>query len=161
MYGLGWDSGHRFMDDGRSLSSQLEQVADLVSRLTTGRSHLKFWHWQTRSYAQHIGLNTTIDKLDKNTDKLAESLNGHYTAACDGEMARPLFAPDAHRLPYKELADAIPDAQDQITVYLRRLDSSCDHAMAALTSAKFADLENIIQDIKGIINRGIFFLSLQ
>jgi hypothetical protein len=110
-------------------------------------SQIKIFHWQTRSYAQHIALGNAYENLDKLFDRFVEVYYGKYGRP-DKEMNYG-FSLDSYSA--QTLVNIIQEFKDKILA-----DLSED-----LANGSNKDLLNIKDEIEAEINQLMYLLSLE
>lgn len=109
-------------------------------------SQIKIFHWQTKSYAQHIALGNVYEALDKLFDRFVEVYYGKYGRP-NKEMNYG-FSLDSYSP--QSLVNVIQEYKDKIMA-----DLSED-----LANGENKDLLNIKDEIEGEINQLLYLLTL-
>lgn len=109
-------------------------------------SQIKIFHWQTKSYAQHIALGNAYEALDKLFDRFVEVYYGKFGRP-NKEMNYG-FSLDSYYP--QSLVNVIQEYKDKIMA-----DLSED-----LANGENKDLLNIKDEIEGEINQLLYLLTL-
>lgn len=110
-------------------------------------NQIKIFHWQTRSYAQHIALGNAYENLDKLFDRFVEVYYGKYGRP-EKEMQYG-FSLDSYSL--QSFVNVIQEYKDKIMA-----DLSQD-----LANGENKDLLNIKDEIEAEINQLMYLLTLE
>jgi len=112
------------------------------------QAQLRILHWQTTSYAEHKAFGKTYDDLDDLIDKLIEVVQGKYGRIFFGGI-------DAIQLSdYSNL---------KINVFIMDTEMfyTSEIFTCGLTQGADSEIDNILQEIRGVIERLKYLLTLR
>jgi DNA-binding ferritin-like protein len=109
-------------------------------------NQLKVFHWQTKSYAQHIALGEAYETLDELFDKFVEVYYGKYGRP-EKEME---YGYKAYSYKLESVVSTIQEYKDTILASLAE----------DLSSGSNSDLLNIKDEIESEINKLLYLLTL-
>ena len=119
-------------------------LAPLVAALP----QIQIYHWQTRSYSEHVALGGLYDELSDLVDKFIET----YASGSDRQ---PLKFPTAlPLLPYSSVESA-PELLRGLIEYISTGD------LNNVVVGTNTDLANIADDMVGVLNRTLYRLTLK
>jgi hypothetical protein len=109
------------------------------------RIQIQFVHWQTKNYAIHIATDLFISKLDKKLDDLVEIYQGKYNTR--------IYFDKNMKFSIQNNINII----QHIKLYIEHF----NNILQFITLSHNDELINIIDDIKNIINKFLYQLSLK
>lgn len=125
--------------NGRTNSSN--GGSGLVAYLFKLQIEVKMFHWQTRSYAAHVGMGELFDKIVALTDELIEQYMGLYgrvRMASNASVAIPNMTKTGIR---QTLRDAMPTLDARVP--------------------RDSNLQNIKDELTGEMAQALYLLSLR
>lgn len=118
---------------------------NLLTDLLTLQNQLKIFHWQTKSYAQHVAFGGAHDDLISLIDEFIEVFQGKYGRI----KAKDVFVIELHNL--KE------DYKNSINTNIEYLTNDVPKAL----STKDTDLLNIRDEMLSVLNKLKYLLTLE
>ena len=115
----------------------------VASKLVEIQTQLRFFHWQTKSYARHQAYGMVYDEMDGLIDSFVESMMGKYGRV----PALPINILNRNE---KDITSFI----DETIMYLIGLSNIFD-------SVKDSDLLNIRDEMLGLFNKLRYLLTLK
>ena len=129
-----------------------EQANQVAAKVLMHITQTKLLHWETKSRAEHEGLDVLFDDLVKIGDKLVESVMGKY--------GRPELTPEDATFTLSNYEN--PDSPDGLPRFIDNIDNCFRNECASLFSPeKDPEIHNIIQEILGVIDNASYLLTLQ
>ena len=115
----------------------------VASKLVEIQTQLRFFHWQTKSYARHQAYGMVYDEMDGLIDSFVESMMGKYGRV----PALPINILNRNE---KDITSFI----DETIMYLIALSNTFD-------SVKDSDLLNTRDEMLGLFNKLRYLLTLK
>jgi DNA-binding ferritin-like protein len=117
-----------------------------ITQFLSFLNQLKVFHWQTKSYAQHIALGEAYETLDELFDKFVETYYGKY-----GRPEKEIeYGCKAFSYKSDNVINIIQEYKDVIMASL----------VVDLSSDSNNDLLNIKDEIEAEINKLVYLLTL-
>lgn len=118
-------------------------MKDFLSNMFFCANQIKLWHLQTKGYAMHIALGGLYDFVTDFTDKFAETymMNG------------PRLVAPLNTGKFEEYKDSA-----QVIKYIEKVDSYLNSLYKELEGRR--DLVNMLDDLKGSLNKTKYLLTL-
>lgn len=117
---------------------------NLLTDLLTLQNQLKVFHWQTKSYAQHIAFGEAYNTLGELIDEFIEIFQGKYGRI----KAKETFVVELHNLQ--------DDFKTVINANIEYLTADIPKAL----DAKDTDLLNIRDEMLAVLNKLKYLLTL-
>ena len=116
---------------------------EVASKLVEIQTQLRFFHWQTKSYARHQAYGMVYDEMDGLIDSFVEIMMGKY-----GRV--PALPINIFNRNEKDITSFI----DETVMYLISLSNTFD-------SVKDSDLLNTRDEMLGLFNKLRYLLTLK
>jgi len=117
----------------------------LIQHFLTLLNQLRFYHWETTSFARHKGLGKAYDGINDLVDEFVE--------VCIGKYGREILQPCAIQLHSKNEVK-IEDALNEMIQFLTQLNGT-------LNTENDSDLLNIRDSMLGAINQTKYLFTLK
>lgn len=118
-------------------------MEEIASKLIELQIQLKFYHWQTTSYARHIAYGNTYDALDDLIDTFVETMMGKY-----GRV--PALPMQIFNRNEKDVYSFIEEAKLFLLSFNAMLNPAAD-----------SDLLNIRDEMLQVFNKLLYLLTLK
>lgn len=118
----------------------------ILTTLLTMQNQLKIFHWQTRSYAQHMAFGATHDALLETIDEFVEVYQGKYGLI----EAKSQFVIKLDNLNMMDPAQCAVECLNNLEEIRKELDPEID-----------SDLLNISDEMKASLNKLRYLLKLK
>lgn len=119
---------------------------ELFSRVLDLLAQIQLFHWATRSYAQHKALDELHEALRQKTDALVESYLARF-----------------HKLPVRKMTVARGELTTDVTKMMSFLEEQRNAWTAVSlqkTWGKYPELQNIVDEMVGALDRAIYLCHL-
>lgn len=120
-------------------------ITEVVARFLEFRNQIKMYHWKTPTYSKHKASDDFLKNIDDLIDRFIETMSGSR-----GE--RPV---EIEGLVFKNLTDK------SIVGYLESFKSWVVYELPGLLYEHETDLLNLKDELLGIVNQGIYLLSMK
>ena len=117
-----------------------------VNFFLTLQSQLKVMHWQTKGYARHKALDSTLDELYDIVDQFVEEAMGKYGRFKLDDKSKTIQLYNLSELDVKSFANSVCDALHQ---YNEQFDE------------KDTNLINLRDEMLGLFNKLLYLLTLE
>lgn len=118
-------------------------MEDMVTKFLQYQTLIKIYHWRTNVYARHIASDLLLQKLNKNVDKLIESMQG-------ARNKKISFGTGSAQIQLMNFSDK------EMTVLLKEMS---DWLNQLQVSEK--DLQNIRDEIISDVHQTLYLFTLQ
>lgn len=118
-------------------------MKEIASKLIEIQTQLKFYHWQTTSYARHQAFGSAYDSLGSLIDEFVEVMMGKY-----GRV--PALPIKVHNRNEKEVGEFIEETTEMLLGFTEKFDAKKD-----------TDLLNIRDEMLSVFNKLKYLLTLK
>ena len=119
---------------------------EVASKLVQVQTQLRFYHWQTKSYARHQAYGGTYDAMDDLIDSFVEAMMGKY--------GRPVFS-ETFSIMFQDLSSvSLQQFVDGVCQFLVGMSDQLDPRMDT-------DLLNLRDEMLALINKSKYLFTLE
>lgn len=121
------------------------KIEQFVEKVLHSRDQVHIWHLQTKSYAEHKALNEYYDKLLDLFDDFIETWMGAYNQR---------FSASKMILEFKDHNSI------DVTNHMKDMKSFLENEARTVITSKNTDLNNILDELLGLVNHISYLLTL-